>query len=182
MTSARMGVGAGTTGPAGATKRRHFRASRGAAEVRGPTAPIGPPSPMVPWRVRAAYCWGSGTYGQLGDETGLDSSSPVRVQSDSSFTSVTAGAYHTCALSSASAAYCWGSNNHGQLGDGSQTSSLAPVAVGGGIQFQFIHAGLEHTCEICMDAELYCWGDNDWGELGDGTRVDKLDPTRVLDP
>src|SRR5664280_2294391 len=64
------------------------------------------------------YCWGRNSEGQLGDTTTTQRLTPVAVQQGGvSFTSITAGYYHTCGLTSAGAAYCWGYNGYGQLGD-----------------------------------------------------------------
>jgi VCBS repeat-containing protein len=64
----------------------------------------------------AAYCWGSNALGQLGDGTiGGLSGSPVAVTGGHIFVDLTAGANHTCGLTSTGAAYCWGGNTYGQL-------------------------------------------------------------------
>jgi alpha-tubulin suppressor-like RCC1 family protein len=42
---------------------------------------------------------------------------------------ITAGIYHTRALTSAGAAQCWGSNSSGQLGNDSLTSTSVPAVV-----------------------------------------------------
>src|SRR5664280_2963796 len=56
-----------------------------------------------------AYCWGRHASGQLGDGSGTNRLTPVAVQQGGvTFTSITAGAYYTCGLTSAGAAYCWG--------------------------------------------------------------------------
>src|SRR5664279_2815085 len=53
-----------------------------------------------------AYCWGDNTYGQLGDNTTTDRSTPVAVQQAGvTFTSVTASNARTCGLTGAGAAY-----------------------------------------------------------------------------
>jgi subtilisin-like proprotein convertase family protein len=60
----------------------------------------------------SAYCWGWNFYGQLGDGTTTDSSTPVAVSlpSGRTATSVDAGKYHTCAVLDDASAYCWGFN------------------------------------------------------------------------
>jgi alpha-tubulin suppressor-like RCC1 family protein len=120
-----------------------------------------------------AYCWGSNTRGQLGDNsTTSQSDAPVAVATALKFASIDAGAQHTCALTSDGIAYCWGRNNRGQLGDGTTTNSSVPVAVTGDLTFQSIKAGgfdIGHTCGLTTSGDAYCWGDNERGQLGNGT-------------
>lgn len=78
-----------------------------------------------------ALCWGENDSGQLGlgsDSTDR-STTPERVRAALSFRSVSAGRYHTCALTADGVAYCWGRNSNGQLGSGSMTRSATPVRV-----------------------------------------------------
>ena len=88
----------------------------------------------------AAYCWGANGYGQLGTGAVFPSSTtPVkvagsnvfgRVTAESSvFGPITAGAGHTCALTTTSVAYCWGLNADGQLGDGTTVNRSVPTPV-----------------------------------------------------
>ena len=82
----------------------------------------------------AAYCWGLGTDGELGDGTVNDSSVPVAVDTTGPLagkvlTQISAGVVQTCAVDSAGAVYCWGSGYEGDLGDGSSTNSSVPVRV-----------------------------------------------------
>jgi alpha-tubulin suppressor-like RCC1 family protein len=78
-----------------------------------------------------AYCWGSNVAGQLGTDApiGNSSSRPVPVAGRITFMNVTAGAYHTCGLSSDGVAYCWGLDDEGQLGDGVGVHILTPRAM-----------------------------------------------------
>ncbi|HEX6940942.1 MAG TPA: hypothetical protein VF158_16105 [Longimicrobiales bacterium] len=77
------------------------------------------------------YCWGSNEFGQLGDGTNTNSSTPMAVEAPAGVTlsGVVAGSEHTCALSAAGPAYCWGTDLNGQLGDGRTIDSNVPVIV-----------------------------------------------------
>jgi len=77
----------------------------------------------------AAYCWGDGGDGQLGDGTRTDRLTPTAVTGGLTFASLRAGAMHTCGLTTAGEGYCWGSNYNGQLGDGTRIDTLTPVRV-----------------------------------------------------
>jgi alpha-tubulin suppressor-like RCC1 family protein len=116
-----------------------------------------------------AYCWGSDSFGQLGDGSTTSSATPVAVSGGLSLSALAAGAVHTCGLTSTGAGYCWGTNSWGQLGDGSTTRSTIPIAVAGGVSFSAIAAGAEHTCGLAGSGAAYCWGLNRDGQLGDGT-------------
>ena len=67
----------------------------------------------------SVLCWGSNEDGQLGYDTKGKPAlfpAPVMVQSGVSFTQISAGSSHTCAITSAGDARCWGANKHGELG------------------------------------------------------------------
>ena len=143
-----------------------------------------------------AYCWGNDEFGRLGlgataSETcpGLSegttpcSTSPAAVAGGHAFSSVSAGTFHSCGLTTSGAAYCWGANDVGELGDGAVGgTSATPVAVSGGNTYQSISAGSFHTCAVRTDQALLCWGSNGGGELGDGSTVNRSTPVRVAEP
>jgi alpha-tubulin suppressor-like RCC1 family protein len=107
-----------------------------------------------------------------------------------SFESVSAGVYHSCAITPTGAAYCWGWGGNGELGIGFRptgappeiaplASAESPLAVAGGHTFAFVAAGSRHSCGITSTGEAYCWGDNSLGQLGDGSTTASLVPVRV---
>ena len=79
-------------------------------------------------------CWGENAYGQLGNGTTTNSSSPVTVSGISNATDLTANGHLvqnrgvTCALLSDKGAKCWGANGQGQAGSGS-TSTNSPYSL-----------------------------------------------------
>src|SRR5205807_1552160 len=95
------------------------------------------------------------------------------------YSSMSAGGYHTCALTPVSTPYCWGANGAWQLGDSGTTSSATPVAVAGGLTFTSISTGGAHSCGLTAAGSAYCWGFNNSGQLGDSTIMDRSTPVAV---
>lgn len=116
----------------------------------------------------AVKCWGWNTSGQLGDGSTTTRTSPVNV-SITDVSSISAGDYHTCALT-VTGAKCWGHNEYGQLGNGltSTTPSKTPVVVKLG-DLKAISAGGLSTCGLTNPGNVHCFGNNLSGTLGDGS-------------
>lgn len=112
----------------------------------------------------AAWCWGRGQYGVLGNGSEENSAVPVRVAGGHTFHSITAGYYHTCGIAD-DAVWCWGFGGAGQLGNDSALSTV-PVKVQGGRHFVQLAAGDGHTCGLESDGTAYCWGYGEYGQLG----------------
>jgi len=129
-----------------------------------------------------ALCWGYNWFGQLGNGSGTSSTVPVDVSGlDTGVSAMTAGFFHTCALTSGGAMRCWGYNSSGRLGDGGTTSSPVPVnVIGLGAGVSAITAGYSHTCAAISGGAALCWGKNDLGQIGDGTRSMQPSPVQAL--
>ena len=123
----------------------------------------------------AAYCWGAGASGSLGNgsTTGVQPT-PVAVSAGAVpvgaiLTQISVKSVTACVLSSAGAAYCWGYGANGQMGNGTTTSSNSlPVAVTLAVPLIQISAGYVDTCALAATGAGYCWGQNGYGGLGTG--------------
>ena len=143
----------------------------------------------------AVKCWGDNDFGQLGDGTTNDSSTPVAVSgidgvtakataiSVGGYSTDAGGGYYSCALLSNGAVKCWGYNEWGELGDGTTTDSSIPVAVSGidgvTVKATAVGAGSYHSCALLSSGAVKCWGANGGGELGNNTRTDSSTPVAV---
>jgi Regulator of chromosome condensation (RCC1) repeat len=125
--------------------------------------------------------WGWNQWGNLGDGSTDNSSTPVRVDlpTGTRITAVAAGnGDESLALTSGGGALAWGFNEFGELGDGTTTNSSTPVRV-------HLPAGTRVTAVAADYADLaltsvggvLAWGTG--GELGNGTTTDSSTPVRL---
>ena len=139
---------------------------------------------------------GLNTSGQLGDNSGVNRSSPVQVGASttsfnspvtvstgnyssyyvssptqvgtSSWTAVSAGGTHTLAIRSNNTLWAWGYNANGQLGGSNTINRSSPVQVGTSSWSQ-VSAGDSHNIILKSDGTINTFGLNSFGQLGDGT-------------
>ena len=134
----------------------------------------------------AAYCWGYGGHGELGngsippDPFSVTTPVAVTMPSGKSFRSISAGNRFTCAVTTDNLGYCWGTGGNGQTGTGAPTQTLVPTAVTGGHSFSVIVAGSITTCGITTTGAALCWGYGYYGQLGNNTQITtQLSPAAV---
>jgi alpha-tubulin suppressor-like RCC1 family protein len=128
----------------------------------------------------AAYCWGGGHFGQLGNgAVEMNDPLPTPAHPGIGFGALSVGNSFTCGLGPSGDAYCWGLNSWGQLGDGSNSNSAAAVRVGGVPGFAALSAGSYHACGATDEGTVHCWGQNEYGQLGGGTFAYETVPVPV---
>ena len=89
-------------------------------------------------------------YGQLGDGTITNKSSPVRVGTLTNWAQVAGGQYHTAAVKTDGSLWTFGLNNFGQLGDGTITRKSSPVQVGSLTNWAQVACGYYHTAAVSL--------------------------------
>lgn len=114
------------------------------------------------------WCWGLNDYGQLGVGDTSDVSRPTRVAGITDAVALTAGDFHTCAVSAADRSlWCWGMNISGQVGGfPSDEPVVAPRRVDGLEGVRAVDGGFGHTCAVVADRSVSCWGDDIAGQAG----------------
>jgi alpha-tubulin suppressor-like RCC1 family protein len=137
------------------------------------------------------YAWGSNRYGQLGNGSTMPSLSPVAVTAirgrASRWAQVSAGRYHTLAVTTDGRLYSWGSNEFGQLSGNASIERSSPqlVSLPTSARHQAwaqVSAGAAHSFALTTDGQLYTWGLNLDGQLGDGSTKRRLYPVSVAMP
>jgi alpha-tubulin suppressor-like RCC1 family protein len=114
----------------------------------------------------AAKCWGTNSYGQLGNGTFDDSLTPVTALA-SGATQVSASNDSTCARLSSGAVSCWGS-----------LAGETPTTVAGVSGASWVAVGSRYACAQ-TGTTVTCWGDGYVGQLGNGSTADQETPVTV---
>lgn len=134
------------------------------------------------------WCWGYNAYGQLGDGTTTNSSTPVAVNLTAlgarTVTKISGVGMHSMALCTDGTVWTWGHNPNGELGDGtSGTDRLTPVQVVTGASGCATNLcsitdigtgnGFPNTSiALKSDGTVWTWGKDDLGMLGTNAIAD----------
>jgi len=128
------------------------------------------------------WAWGCNEFGQVGNGTTTNRTSPVKIGTDTNWKSVSAGNDHTVAIKTDGTLWAWGRNDSGQLGNGESGDGKfksAPIKIGTDTNWKSVSAGGYHTAAIQTDGTLWTWGRNDSRQLGDGTETNCASPMQI---
>lgn len=132
------------------------------------------------------WAWGDNEFGQLGNNSTINSNSPVQVRDVlgtgylTDIIKISAGYDTNIALSSDGKVYAWGNNNYGQIGDSTTAAKLLPVEVIGLPIIKDIGLNGNTSLAITEDGDVYAWGRNTNGSIGDGTTTQRTTPVKML--
>lgn len=127
------------------------------------------------------WLWGRNYWGNLGDGTRTDKSSPVQTAAlGTNWSQVSCGQRSVVAVKTDGSIWSWGDNGYGQLGDNTTDAKSSPVQVLGGTNWSSVSAGSFGNLAIKKDGTLWSWGRNNSGELGDNTSVRKSSPVQIV--
>ena len=128
------------------------------------------------------WTWGSNGFGQLGDNTVANISSPVQTVSGGTNLIQVVCRRHIAAIKTDGTLWLWGRNNYGQLGDGSSiVHRSSPIqTVAGGTNWKLVSAAGTHTTSIKTDGTLWTWGNNNLGQLGNNSLTHRSSPVQTV--
>jgi alpha-tubulin suppressor-like RCC1 family protein len=129
-----------------------------------------------------AYAWGSNSFGQLGNNTAVSSSSPVSVVGGyTDWVQLSAGKVHSLGIRANGTAWAWGNNSRGGLGDNTTVDKSSPVSVVGGYtDWIQVSGGNKHSLGVRANGIAWAWGYNNMGQLGDNTVTSKSSPVSIV--
>jgi len=128
------------------------------------------------------WTWGQGYWGQLGDNTAIDKSSPVQtIAGGANWKQVSCGGTYIAAIKVDGTLWAWGNNTNGQLGDNTIVQKSSPVqTITTDVNWKQVACGTSHIAAIKTDGALWLWGQNAYGQLGDNTLVRKSSPVQTI--
>ena len=115
----------------------------------------------------SCWAWGINDYGQLGNNTRTNYSSPISVVGNHSFIQITVQFTFCFGLKAAGSCWSWGENTSGQLGNNTTISYSSPISVVGNISFSKLNPPTGSNCGSAFQANgnLWGWGRNLYGGL-----------------
>ena len=124
------------------------------------------------------WLWGCNPYGQLGDNTTTNKSSPVQtISAGTNWKQVSSGTSITGAIKTDGTLWIWGQNS---LIDGTGSFSSPIQNSACATNWKQIEIGNTHAAAIKMDGTLWTWGYNPFGQLGTNNTTTYNTPTQTI--
>ena len=118
----------------------------------------------------AVWSWGGGVFGMLGHGDEQNQLLPKKVEAlaGQRVVAVSAGAFHSIAITADGAVWSWGGGTGGKLGHGDTQDQLLPKKIEALAGVVAVSAGASHSLALTADGALWSWGGRAQGRLGHG--------------
>ena len=120
------------------------------------------------------WAWGDNEFGQLGDGTTTNKTSPTKIETNINFVQLSAGRLYSAGIDNTGKLWTWGLNQFGQLGDGTTTNRSKPQKIMEDRTFSKVIAGDDWTLAIDNNNEIWYFGRKDYATTNE-TEIKKLD-------
>ena len=132
----------------------------------------------------AVWSWGDGLQGKLGHGDQQRQLLPKKIEAlaGQRVVALSAGTFHSLALSADGAVWSWGGGGFGKLGHGDQQNQLLPKKIEAlaGQRVLAVSAGEDHNLALTADGAVFAWGEGGSGRLGHGEDLsNQLLPKKV---
>ncbi len=121
------------------------------------------------------YALGLNVYGQMGDSSNKNKTSPTFIKND--IVSVATGATHTMMVDVFGNLYATGENADSGLGDGTMNDVNAPMKIMGGVESAAV--GNFFSVILAQNGEVYTCGRNNFGQCGNGNKNGTATPFKI---
>lgn len=119
------------------------------------------------------FAVGQNIYGELGDGTIVNKSSPIQIGSLTNWSQVNGNSISGYGIKTDGSLWAWGRNNGYQLATGNSTNYSSPIQIGALTNWKSIASydgdtGPNTALAIKTDGSLWAWGDDSYGNAGTG--------------
>ena len=129
------------------------------------------------------WTWGSNNYGQLGQNSIINLSSPTQVPGtwtpfNNSQNAFSGGGCNKIVKTDGTL-WTWGNSFYGALGHNDNVKRSSPVQVGSDTTWSSVVGDRISTLALKTDGTLWSFGQNEYGELGINNKTDRSSPTQI---
>ena len=126
------------------------------------------------------FSWGRNNYGNVGDNSRTERSSPVQVPGTTWATGANGlgGEISSHGVKTDGTMWGWGWNQQGFVGDNSLTNRSSPVQLPG-TTWAYVTEGTDQVLATKTDGTLWTWGQNSYGQLCTGDETGRSSPTQI---
>ncbi|MBD8218036.1 hypothetical protein IFU40_05225 [Microbacterium sp. CFBP 13617] len=126
------------------------------------------------------WAWGANAFGQLGDGTTIDRSTPAPVPGLTGITQISAGIGTLFALKNDKTLWALGANsNGGQAGVGAESAPIPLTQVTNGTDVTYVKGRARGGYLVKTDGTVWSWGQSMNGSIGDGSNTDRPAPVKL---